>query len=56
MSQECVLVAGGAGYIGSHSAVEVLQAGYQAVVVDNLVNSSIGQYLLRSLSVFSSIN
>jgi len=34
-----VLVTGGAGYIGSHTCVELLQAGYQVVVVDNLVNA-----------------
>lgn len=35
-----ILVAGGAGYIGSHTCVELLQAGYEVVVVDNLYNSS----------------
>jgi len=35
-----VLVTGGAGYIGSHTCVELLTAGYDAVVVDNLSNSS----------------
>lgn len=35
-----ILVAGGAGYIGSHTCVELLQAGYDVVVVDNLSNSS----------------
>ncbi|MHC4340762.1 MAG: UDP-glucose 4-epimerase GalE [Planctomycetota bacterium] len=35
-----ILVTGGAGYIGSHTCVELLQAGYGVVVVDNLVNSS----------------
>ena len=35
-----VLVTGGAGYIGSHMCVELLQAGYQVVVLDNLSNSS----------------
>ncbi|WP_308363912.1 MULTISPECIES: UDP-glucose 4-epimerase GalE [unclassified Microbulbifer] len=35
-----VLVTGGAGYIGSHTCVELLAAGQQPVVVDNLVNSS----------------
>src|SRR5436190_13607517 len=35
-----VLVSGGAGYIGSHSCVELLGAGHEVVVVDNLVNSS----------------
>ena len=34
-----VLVTGGAGYIGSHTCVELLQAGYEVVVVDNLSNS-----------------
>jgi len=35
-----ILVTGGAGYIGSHMCVELLQAGYDVVVVDNLSNSS----------------
>jgi UDP-glucose 4-epimerase len=34
-----ILVTGGAGYIGSHTCVELLQAGYDVVVVDNLSNS-----------------
>lgn len=34
-----VLVTGGAGYIGSHTCVELLQAGYKVTVVDNLSNS-----------------
>lgn len=34
-----VLVTGGAGYIGSHTCVELLTAGHEVVVVDNLVNS-----------------
>ena len=34
-----ILVTGGAGYIGSHTAVELLTSGYDVVVVDNLVNS-----------------
>ena len=33
-----ILVTGGAGYIGSHTCIELLQAGYE-VVVDNLINS-----------------
>lgn len=35
-----ILVAGGAGYIGSHTCVELLQAGYEVVVADNLYNAS----------------
>jgi UDP-glucose 4-epimerase len=35
-----VLVTGGAGYIGSHTCIELLEAGHQVVVVDNLVNSN----------------
>lgn len=35
-----ILVAGGAGYIGSHTCVELLERGYDVVVVDNLYNSS----------------
>ncbi len=35
-----VLVTGGAGYIGSHTCIEMQNAGYEVVVVDNLDNSS----------------
>ncbi|MCK9172393.1 MAG: UDP-glucose 4-epimerase GalE [Desulfuromonas thiophila] len=35
-----ILVTGGAGYIGSHCCVELLQAGHEVVVVDNLSNAS----------------
>ncbi|MGZ8190854.1 MAG: UDP-glucose 4-epimerase GalE [Methylococcaceae bacterium] len=39
MNKKSVLVTGGAGYIGSHACVELLQSGYQVVVIDNLSNS-----------------
>ncbi len=35
-----ILVTGGAGYIGSHTCVELIKKGYEVVVVDNYVNSS----------------
>ena len=37
---ENILVTGGAGYIGSHTVVELLESGYGVVVVDNLSNSN----------------
>ncbi len=35
-----ILVTGGAGYIGSHTCVELLEQGYEVIVIDNLVNSN----------------
>ncbi len=35
-----VLVTGGAGYIGSHTCVELIEAGYTPIVIDNLSNSN----------------
>ena len=35
-----ILITGGAGYIGSHTAVELMNAGHEVVVIDNLCNSS----------------
>jgi len=37
-----ILVTGGTGYIGSHTVVELFEAGYTPVIVDNLSNSNIG--------------
>ena len=36
-----ILVTGGAGYIGSHTTVKLLESGYEVVIVDNLSNSKI---------------
>ncbi len=37
-----ILVTGGTGYIGSHTVVELQEAGYEVVIIDNLSNSNIG--------------
>lgn len=39
-SKKAVLITGGAGYIGSHTAVELIGSGYEVIVVDNLSNSN----------------
>lgn len=39
--KKTILVTGGAGYIGSHACIELLNAGYEVIVVDNLSNSKI---------------
>ena len=41
LMKETVLVTGGAGYIGSHTAVELIQAGFDVVIADNLSNSDL---------------
>uniref|UniRef100_A0A6I8N640 UDP-glucose 4-epimerase n=1 Tax=Ornithorhynchus anatinus TaxID=9258 RepID=A0A6I8N640_ORNAN len=43
MAEEKVLVTGGAGYIGSHTVLELLEAGYVPVVVDNFHNAIRGE-------------
>ena len=40
-NKEKILVTGGLGYIGSHTVVELIEAGYEIFIVDNLSNSSI---------------
>ena len=34
-----ILITGGAGFIGSHTCVELLNAGYDIIILDNFVNS-----------------
>jgi UDP-glucose 4-epimerase len=41
VTNEKILVTGGAGYIGSHACVELLSAGFDVVVIDNLTNSNL---------------
>ena len=38
--KETILVTGGTGFIGSHTTVELQQAGYEVVIIDNLSNSN----------------
>ena len=40
--KQTILVTGGTGFIGSHTAVELIESGYRVVIVDNLSNSKIG--------------
>ncbi len=40
--KQTILVTGGMGFIGSHTTVELIEAGYNVVIVDNLSNSNIG--------------
>ena len=40
-SKGSILVTGGTGYIGSHTAVELMAEGYEVIIADNLSNSSL---------------
>lgn len=48
---EKVLVTGGAGYIGSHTVLELLEAGYLPVVIDNFCNAIRGKHKGRGLGL-----
>lgn len=39
MIGRCILVTGGAGYVGTHTVVELVNAGYDVVIIDNFVNA-----------------
>ena len=41
MKTDRILVTGGTGYIGSHTVVELQNAGYRVVIIDNLSNSNV---------------
>ena len=41
ISNKSVIITGGAGYIGSHTVVELFNNGYKPIIIDNLCNSSI---------------
>ena len=42
-TKQWILVTGGAGYVGSHCVIQILEAGYNVVIVDNLSNSAGGK-------------
>ena len=39
MNHKTILLTGGAGYIGSHTAVALIEAGFEPVILDNFANS-----------------
>lgn len=46
-----ILVTGGGGFIGSHSVLELLEAGYDVIAVDNFVNSVRGKEKINNYTV-----
>lgn len=50
--QKYVLVTGGAGYIGSHTVVELLTVGYSIVVMDNMCNSHLGKLAVARAGIW----
>lgn len=51
-----ILVAGGTGYIGSHTTVELQNAGYEVVIIDDLSNSNIEVLTVSNASQASVLN
>lgn len=48
---KCVLLTGGAGYVGSHTIIPLIESGYEVVVLDNLSNACKGMlYLILHLN------
>lgn len=47
---KCVLLTGGAGYVGSHTIIPLIESGYEVVVLDNLSNACKGT--LRRILIF----
>ena len=51
MIGKCILVTGGAGYIGTHTVVELINAGYDVVIIDNFANAFSGKSTLSYLII-----
>lgn len=52
-SKRKILVTGGLGFIGSHTVVELIQAGYEPIIVDNLVNSEL--FIQQQISIITGV-
>ena len=50
-----VLVTGGAGYVGSHCIIKILEAGYNVVIVDNLCNTTAGRRFINIKQILTNI-
>ena len=48
-----ILVTGGTGYIGSHTAVELIQKGYEVIIIDDLSNSQ--SFIIDRIELITSI-
>ena len=53
MAIQKIVVTGGLGFIGSHTVVELQQAGYEVVIIDDVSNSNIG-FLDRIVQIIGS--
>lgn len=47
---KCVLLTGGAGYVGSHTIIPLIESGYEVVVLDNLSNACKGMLYCISIN------
>ena len=50
MKKSCVLVSGGAGYIGSHTTVELINAGYDVVIVDTAGRLAVDEAMMQEIT------
>ena len=56
--KQTILVTGGTGFIGSHTTVELQEAGYEVVIIDNLSNSNanVADFLIWSKDLSKKMN